>query len=247
MNMKIFASTFVLIFLAELGDKTQLAAMARAASEGSAKWTIFLAASAALVLSTLIAVLLGGTLTRLVPEKVIKISAGVLFVVFGLLILREAFVSREARPAAVEVRGVTAFVYRQAAAFERAAFEDYERLASQAEDTGLRTLLAELAAEEREHFTTIETVAAGDSELEVSTETAESLAAPDRLVCDAGDTDRPILERAIEHERATAGFYAELSRLTPVRALQDAFAALAAAELKHLDRLESFLTRDVDV
>ena len=88
---KMFGSTFILIFLAELGDKTQLAAMARAAdgpSGSSAKWIVFLAASSALVLSTLIAVFLGGALKALIPdERYIKIAAGALFVVFGAWIL----------------------------------------------------------------------------------------------------------------------------------------------------------------
>jgi Predicted membrane protein len=88
---KLFGGTFILIFLAELGDKTQLAAMARAADgpDGvSAKWVVFLAASAALVFSTLIAVFFGGVLRSLVPdERYIKIAAGILFLVFGALIL----------------------------------------------------------------------------------------------------------------------------------------------------------------
>ncbi|MBM4149416.1 MAG: TMEM165/GDT1 family protein, partial [Lentisphaerae bacterium] len=90
MNWKLFASTFLLIFLAELGDKTQLAAMARAATGGSGKWIVFWAATLALALSTLIAVLFGGALTRVVPERAIKLAAGALFVVFGVIILVNA-------------------------------------------------------------------------------------------------------------------------------------------------------------
>ena len=87
-NAKLFASTFILIFLAELGDKTQLAAMAKSI-EG--RMTVFLAASAALVCSTLIAVLFGDSLTRFIPERYLQIAAGVLFIVFGGIMLFKVF------------------------------------------------------------------------------------------------------------------------------------------------------------
>ena len=87
MDWSLFFSTFVLIFLAELGDKTQLAAMARAATNGHGKWTVFFGASLALVVSTLLAVFFGSLLARFVPPHIIKIAAGVLFIVCGGLLL----------------------------------------------------------------------------------------------------------------------------------------------------------------
>ena len=89
MNWKIFASTFLLIFLAELGDKTQLAVMLQSAVHGRS--TVFLAASLALVLSTLLGVFLGGVLSRLVSERVIHGVGGALFIVFGLVMLYSVF------------------------------------------------------------------------------------------------------------------------------------------------------------
>ncbi len=94
---KLFSGTFVLIFLAELGDKTQLAAMAKTAdSPGNsmAKWIVFLGASLALVASTFIAVFLGHFLKSLVPdERYIRLAAAILFLVFGLSILYEVYSS----------------------------------------------------------------------------------------------------------------------------------------------------------
>lgn len=79
-------STFMVVFLAELGDKTQLSTMMLASSK-KAPWSVFLGAATALVLSSLIGVLVGDTLYRLVPENVIRLLAGGGFVVIGLLIL----------------------------------------------------------------------------------------------------------------------------------------------------------------
>lgn len=239
MNWKIFFSTFALIFLAELGDKTQLAAMARAAVSDSAKWTIFSGAAAALVFSTLIAVLLGSTLTRVVPEQYIKGTAGILFIVFGVLILREALVPQ--RP---EVRaapsGLTSFVFGLAAEFERTAFEDYRQLAESTSHPELKRLLQELAAEEKEHCRHIEAVQAEHPDIEFEAAAADELPVEGGLMHDVAEGDRPILAHAIEHEKATSGFYRELARLTPIPAVSRAFSALASAEEAHVKRLEAF-------
>jgi putative Ca2+/H+ antiporter (TMEM165/GDT1 family) len=86
MAWKLFATTFVSIFLAELGDKTQLATLSLAAGE-RARWTVFLGAALALVASTALAMLVGEGLARLVPPVWIKRAAGGLFVVMGVLLL----------------------------------------------------------------------------------------------------------------------------------------------------------------
>jgi putative Ca2+/H+ antiporter (TMEM165/GDT1 family) len=86
MSWKLFATTFVSIFLAELGDKTQLATLSLAAGE-RARWTVFLAAALALVASTAVAVLVGDSLARMIPPIWIKRAAGGLFLVLGALLL----------------------------------------------------------------------------------------------------------------------------------------------------------------
>jgi putative Ca2+/H+ antiporter (TMEM165/GDT1 family) len=86
MDLKLFASTFVLIFLAELGDKTQLATLSLAAS-GKSRVVVFVAAAAALVATSAIAVLAGEAVTRVVPEVWIRRLAGVGFLVLGLFFL----------------------------------------------------------------------------------------------------------------------------------------------------------------
>ncbi|NJE60480.1 TMEM165/GDT1 family protein [Thermococcus sp. 21S7] len=76
---------FFAIFLAELGDKTQLATMAFAAKYG---WkTAFLGAILGLAAVNLIGALLGDELGHLLPMEMIHRGAGVLFIVFGVLML----------------------------------------------------------------------------------------------------------------------------------------------------------------
>ncbi len=90
LNAKLIVSTFVMIFLAELGDKTQISTFALASNSRS-MLSVFLGASGALVLTTLIAVVLGGVIGRFVPEKLIKIVSAAVFIGFGVLTLVEAF------------------------------------------------------------------------------------------------------------------------------------------------------------
>ena len=86
MDLRLLASTFGLVFLAELGDKTQLATLSLAASEQS-RLPVFLGAAAALVLSSGIAVLLGSALATVIPMVWVRRVAGVGFLLMGALIL----------------------------------------------------------------------------------------------------------------------------------------------------------------
>ncbi len=86
MDWKLFASTFAAIFVAELGDKTQLAALSLSAGSKS-KWIVFLASALALTASSAIAVAVGEGLTRVVSPIWLKRAAGVIFIVMGVLFL----------------------------------------------------------------------------------------------------------------------------------------------------------------
>lgn len=85
MDWKLFASTFAAIFLAEMGDKTQLATMSLAA--GSSRWVVFAAAATALVATSAVAVIAGEAVARLVPALWVKRAAGLLFLVLGAFYL----------------------------------------------------------------------------------------------------------------------------------------------------------------
>ena len=84
MDWKLFFSTFALVFLAELGDKTQLTVLAQSAVHG--RFAVCLAACLALCASTLMAVLLGGFLDRFVSPRAIRLLSGALFLLFGLML-----------------------------------------------------------------------------------------------------------------------------------------------------------------
>ena len=87
MNPKIFFTVFVTVFLAELGDKTQLATMFFATDKANNKLTIFLAASLALIAATAIGVLAGHLLAQFISEKTLHIAAGIGFLLIGGLLL----------------------------------------------------------------------------------------------------------------------------------------------------------------
>jgi putative Ca2+/H+ antiporter (TMEM165/GDT1 family) len=81
---------FVTVFFAELGDKTQLATLLFAADQHVSKLGVFAASSAALVLSSLLAVLVGGQLSAYVSPRALKLMAGAGFIAIGIWILLDA-------------------------------------------------------------------------------------------------------------------------------------------------------------
>jgi putative Ca2+/H+ antiporter (TMEM165/GDT1 family) len=86
MDFRTMFTTFGMIFLAELGDKTQLATFGFAA-ESKSRLAVFLGSAGALVLTSLLAVVFGSVVSRVVPANYIKIGAGGLFVLLGLWML----------------------------------------------------------------------------------------------------------------------------------------------------------------
>lgn len=86
MDLKVFFTVFGSMLLMELGDKTQLATVSFAASQES-RLSVFLGAAAALVLTSLVAVVLGQVAANLVPELVVKRVCGGIFVAIGVLLV----------------------------------------------------------------------------------------------------------------------------------------------------------------
>jgi len=86
MDWKLVATTFASVFLAELGDKTQLATLTFATGGGS-RWAVFLGSASALVATSALAVVGGEAIARVVPPALLKKLAGVAFLAIGAWVL----------------------------------------------------------------------------------------------------------------------------------------------------------------
>lgn len=84
----VFISTFITIFLAEIGDKTQLATLLISA-ESRSPFVVFIGAALALIATSLIGVLLGQWLARVVSPKRLEVMVASLLLVIAVLLLGE--------------------------------------------------------------------------------------------------------------------------------------------------------------
>lgn len=90
MDWKIFLTIFIAVFIAELGDKTQLATMLFATDKDVSKYTVFFAASAALIVASAIGVLAGSLLAEYINVKYLHYIAGTGFILIGVFTLYNA-------------------------------------------------------------------------------------------------------------------------------------------------------------
>jgi len=86
-DWKIMLTVFATVFVAELGDKTQLATMLFASDREVSAWVVFIAASLALVLTSALGVLAGTLLSHWINPKMLGVLAGVAFIVIGVFTL----------------------------------------------------------------------------------------------------------------------------------------------------------------
>ena len=87
MELKVFFTVFAAVFIAELGDKTQLATMLFAADREVSKWTVFWGASSALIVATAIGIIAGTVLSEFINERYLNYIAGVGFILIGAFTL----------------------------------------------------------------------------------------------------------------------------------------------------------------
>ena len=98
MNLTLFLSTFVTVFLAELGDKTQLATVAISGTSDR-PLAVFIGSSTALVLASLIGAVACGSLSTVVPADWLQLMASLGFLVIGLKLLWPILSGAESVPA----------------------------------------------------------------------------------------------------------------------------------------------------
>lgn len=101
MDLRVMLPIFSSVFMAELGDKTQVATVCFTAGGGCTKKEVFLASSLALLLSTFLAVIFGAAIGRLIPPHFLKIGAGAVFLIMGAIFIRQGL----SRPRDKAVRG----------------------------------------------------------------------------------------------------------------------------------------------
>ncbi|NLD48404.1 MAG: TMEM165/GDT1 family protein [Clostridiaceae bacterium] len=87
---KTIFTTFFLIFLAELGDKTQLSTMLLA-SKSNSIWYVFIGSAIALILSSLVGVLAGSVINKYIPAIYIQTCSGIVFIIIGSLLIAGKF------------------------------------------------------------------------------------------------------------------------------------------------------------
>jgi putative Ca2+/H+ antiporter (TMEM165/GDT1 family) len=90
MDLRVLLTTFGIIFLAEMGDKTQLAAMTMAA-QTKRPWAVFIGASLALTVVSALGVVVGSVIGDYVPLIWVKRAAAVAFITIGALMLAGKF------------------------------------------------------------------------------------------------------------------------------------------------------------
>lgn len=239
MNGPLFFSTFLLIFLAELGDKTQLAVMTQSASSNG-KWTVFLAGALALISTTAIGVLAGDLIRRFVPdERWIKGVAGAVFLGFGVWMLMGVFFQKPQRdmPALpAETAWAGGFVLQQTERLERSLMDLFARLANGSLKPDEKAALLRMAEESKWHHEAMLCALASGSDRDIPFTDAMIRRFPplDELSGTAVET----MDDAVRCERAMARYYQVLSETVPVTRLGETFRALAVAEENLAARLE---------
>lgn len=237
MNWRILFGSFGLVFLAELGDKTQLAALAFSA-QSQRPWSVFFGTSLALICSTALAVSCGSLLTRIIPPKYLELGAGVMFVVVGLILLvnmaRRAPVEQEGEATAHEPGVVSRFVLQQVVPFEAdlASFA-----AAQAERTTDEYLCSELLAvadAHRHHGLSLGTIPCHEQD-QLPANAARVRETIERAEQELGESDPVAM--VIRKQEAAAEFYISLAGMAKIHAARDVLRDLAAEEIALSQRL----------
>ena len=94
MILSLLLSTFITIFIAELGDKTQLATLTMSGTSNK-PLAVFLGSSSALVLASLVGALAGGSISNFVPEIILKLIASITFFIIGIKLFINSFTTNE--------------------------------------------------------------------------------------------------------------------------------------------------------
>ncbi|MBW4674959.1 MAG: TMEM165/GDT1 family protein [Desmonostoc geniculatum HA4340-LM1] len=90
-SLVVFGTTFITIFLAEIGDKTQLSTLLMSA-ESHSPWVVFIGSAAALITTSLLGVILGSWIANRLSPKTVEKSSGVMLLLISLMLFWDVFV-----------------------------------------------------------------------------------------------------------------------------------------------------------
>ena len=88
MLLTLLFTTFFTVFLAEIGDKTQLTTITLSSTTNK-PIAVFMGSSIALILATLLGALAGGSISNLIPAFLLKLLSGIVFLMIGINILAQ--------------------------------------------------------------------------------------------------------------------------------------------------------------
>ena len=240
MELRLILSTFLVIFLAELGDKTQLAAMA--ASAGSNQpWSILLGASLALIVSSALAVLAGKIIGTYIPMKYIKLAAGAVFLLFGALYIKDAFIPEKPEEVkkSVSTSAMGSSVIRAARAFEREELNMLRAIRRNINDETCQTALDSIIKDEEEHLKNLSDMKKEGTSL-TPKEKVRFAPLQKKYAC---EDEESLLSDLYDREAAMADFYRLMSEKTKIPAAQQALRALHSEELAHAERIAELLKK----
>ena len=89
MLITLLFTTFVTVFLAEMGDKTQLTTITLSSTTNK-PLAVFIGSSIALILATLLGALAGGSIANLIPEFMLKLLSGIVFLIIGINLMAKS-------------------------------------------------------------------------------------------------------------------------------------------------------------
>jgi hypothetical protein len=247
MNLKVLLASFGLIFLAELGDKTQLTALAFSTSSRS-PWSVFLGTSLALICTTALAVVCGEALSRWIPVKVLHLGSAIMFVLVGLILLvnlaRKAPMEDTvptvpaAEGAAATAKPLSSFIGRQAMAFEEDLAAFIHENAPKVSDPERRLALSRLEEKHRAHAAALAGISrAADADRVAEMDADVAQGDPERLLDSLRQAGNSLpqdatFDRIIRRQEAAAEFYIALAQLIRFHDARDALRALAMEEIR---------------
>ena len=89
MLLTLLFTTFITVFLAEMGDKTQLTTITLSSSTNK-PLAVFIGSSTALILATLLGALAGSSIANLIPAFILKLLSGIVFLVIGINLMTQS-------------------------------------------------------------------------------------------------------------------------------------------------------------